>query len=213
MSVYINLKDKVYTTVKERIVSGEYRPNTHLDEKILITELGVSRTPFREAMNRLELERFIKIVPRRGFFVSEISIKNINDIFQARYLVEPQIIECGSGSLSKEKLIIMRNKFLNWKKLSLDEIHSLDWELHFLILKASNNDFLIKMMSNLYEHNQRMRTLAVRETSRIEESIKEHINIVDALLTDDIEKAKEACQIHTRNSQLDSLNMIGFLNL
>jgi len=213
MKIYENLKDKVYTMVKTNIVSGEYRPNTHLDEKILITELGVSRTPFREAMNRLELERFIKIIPRRGFFVSEISIKNINDIFQTRYLVEPQVIECSATSISKEKLMTMKNKFLNWRKLSLDEIHFLDWELHYLILEASNNDFLIKMMSNLYEHNQRLRTLAVRETSRIEESINEHLNIVNALLTNDIEKAKEACQVHTRNSQLDSLNMIGVLNL
>lgn len=213
MKKYENLKEKVYYIVKHNIIEGKYRPNAHLDEKSLITELEVSRTPFREAMNRLELEGLITIIPRRGFFVSQISMKNINDIFQTRHLIEPQLIECCLDSIEKEKLIEIRNKFLNWETLSRKEFNALDWELHNLILKASNNDFLIKMMTNVYEHNQRLRTLAIRETIRDKDSTKEHLDIIDTLLVGDIKKAKEACQLHTRQSQLDSLNMIGFINL
>lgn len=213
MKIYENLKEKVYDIVKGKIVSGEYRPNTHLDEKALITELGVSRTPFREAMNRLELEGLITIIPRRGFFVSEISIKNINDIFQARHLIEPQLIECCLDSISKEKLIDIRNKFNSWRDLTRDELNDLDWELHYLILESTKNDYLIKMMTNIYEQNQRTRTLATREVSREEDSAKEHIAIIDAILTGDISGAQEACRRHTRNSQMDTLNMIGFINL
>jgi len=213
MKKYENLKEKVYDIVKYKIIAGDYRPNSHLDEKALITELEVSRTPFREAMNRLELEGLITIIPRRGFFVSEISIKNINDIFQARHLIEPQLINCCSDSIDKEKLLDMRKKFSDWKNLSRDELNDLDWELHYLILEATKNDYLIKMMSNIYEQNQRIRTLATRESTREEDSAIEHMNIIDAILTGDMVRAGEACSTHTRNSQLDSLNMIGFLNL
>jgi len=213
MKKYENLKEKVYDIVKGKIIKGEYRPNTHLDEKALITELEVSRTPFREAMNRLELEGLIKIIPRRGFFVSEISVKNINDIFQARHIIEPELIECSMESIDREKLVQIRNKFQMWRELSRKELHILDWELHYLILESTKNDYLIKMMSNIYEQNQRMRTLAIRETTRVQESVGEHLRIIDAILTGDVHEAKEACKVHTRNSQLDSLNMIGFLNL
>ena len=213
MKIYENLKEKVYDIVKYKIIIGDYRPNSHLDEKALITELEVSRTPFREAMNRLELEGLITIIPRRGFFVSEISIKNINDIFQARQLIEPQLIECCIDSINKEKLLNMRRLFSDWKNLSRDELNSLDWELHYLILESTNNNYLIKMMTNIYEQNQRVRTLATRESTREIESAIEHMNIIDAILTGDMVKAKEACIAHTRNSQLDSLNMIGLFNI
>ncbi len=213
MKVYENLKEKVYYIVKQKILSGEYRPNSHLDEKKLIAELEVSRTPFREAMNRLELENFITIIPRRGFFVTEISIKNINDIFQARHLIEPQLVDCCSDYISKEKLLEIKEKFKNWDRLSREEFIAVDWEFHYLILKSTNNETLIKIMTNIYEQSQRFRTLITKKVSREENSAQEHIDIIDAILTGDTNKAREACVLHTRNSHLDTLNMIGLLNL
>jgi len=213
MKRYENLKEKVYSIVKYKIIAGDYRPNSHLDEKALITELEVSRTPFREAMNRLELEGFINIIPRRGFFVSEISIKNINDIFQSRLIIEPQLIESSINFLPVDKLILIREQFTNWETTSRTILNDIDWEFHDIIVEASKNEYLIKMMRNIYEHNQRVRTLALREFDREEESAMEHIKIIDALLQKDIEKAKQLCVEHTRNSQLDALNRIGLFNL
>ena len=88
-----SLKEKAYVELKEMIISGKLKSNERIDEELLSKSLNVSRTPVREAINKLEQEGWINIVPRKGMFVNNISIKEINDVFQVRSNLEPIILE------------------------------------------------------------------------------------------------------------------------
>lgn len=94
-----SLKEKVYEILKEMIISGKLKYNERIEEDALATSLEVSRTPVREAINKLEQEGWINIIPRRGMFVSNVSLKEINDIFQVRLNLEPIILQMGFSNI------------------------------------------------------------------------------------------------------------------
>ena len=100
----VSLKQQAYTTIKNKILTCEYMPNSFLNEDLLCEELQVSRTPVRDALGRLEQENLIKIVPKKGFFVTPLSIGEINMAFEARLLIEPYIISNYCNHLTSEVL-------------------------------------------------------------------------------------------------------------
>ena len=109
-----SLKDKAYDELKELIISGKLEANERIDEDFLSKSLNVSRTPVREAINRLEQEGWINIVPRKGMFVNNISLKEINDIFQVRSNLEPIILEMAFYKINREDLVSLKEKFLDF---------------------------------------------------------------------------------------------------
>lgn len=197
-----SLKDKAYDELKELIISGKLEANERIDEDFLSKSLNVSRTPVREAINRLEQEGWINIVPRKGMFVNNISLKEINDIFQVRSNLEPIILEMAFYKINREDLIDLKEKFLDFSnKTSLTPeekkaLDTLDNELHLLILKNCNNNFIIKMMENVYEHNMRIRNISSQPPIRRFDAIKEHINIIESILNDNLQNAAEELKNH-----------------
>lgn len=197
-----SLKDKAYDELKELIISGKLEANERIDEDFLSKSLNVSRTPVREAINRLEQEGWINIVPRKGMFVNNISLKEINDIFQVRSNLEPIILEMAFYKINREDLISLKEKFLDFSsKNSLTpeekkELDTLDNELHLLILRNCNNNFIIKMMENVYEHNMRIRNISFQPPIRRFDAIKEHINIIESILNDNLLNAIEELKNH-----------------
>ncbi|MGL5583655.1 MAG: GntR family transcriptional regulator, partial [Cetobacterium sp.] len=109
-----SLKEKAYEEIKELIISGKLKTNERIDEDLLSKSLQVSRTPVREAINKLEQEGWISIVPRKGMFVKNISIKEINDIFQVRSNLEPIILKMAFYKIDKDYLLSLKNKFLEF---------------------------------------------------------------------------------------------------
>ena len=99
-----NLRDKAYEVIKEKISNCEYQPGQFLIESELMKEVGSSRTPVREALNKLEQERLLKIMPKRGIYVNDITLGLVNEIFEVRLLVEPYIIQCYGKNISKDLL-------------------------------------------------------------------------------------------------------------
>ncbi|MBC2852584.1 GntR family transcriptional regulator [Cetobacterium sp. 2G large] len=197
-----SLKDKAYDELKELIISGKLEANERIDEDFLSKSLNVSRTPVREAINRLEQEGWINIVPRKGMFVNNISLKEINDIFQVRSNLEPIILEMAFYKINREDLVSLKEKFLDFSnKNSLTpeekkELDTLDNELHLLILRNCNNNFIIKMMENVYEHNMRIRNISSQPPIRRFDAIKEHINIIESILNDNLQNATEELKNH-----------------
>lgn len=197
-----SLKDKAYYELKELIISGKLEANERVDEDLLSKSLKVSRTPVREAINRLEQEGWIHIVPRKGMFVNNISLKEINDIFQVRNNLEPIILEMAFYKIDRDELKSLKTKFLEFStKQSLTsqekkDLDTLDNELHLLILKNCNNNFIIKMMENVYEHNMRIRNVGSQPPIRRFDAIKEHINIIDSILGDNLERATNELKNH-----------------
>lgn len=213
MKEYKNLKEKAYFLIKEMIVNGQFKPNEHIEEKVLAGLINMSKTPIREAINTLEQEGWVQIVPRKGIFVSEITLKDIKDIFQVRENIEPLILEMSFANLDDRRLMALREGFISNEELSQKKLDEMDHELHQYILEACNNRHIIKMMENVYEHNQRLRFLLEKTTERRESTLEEHIKILDALLAKDLEKAREETLRHIVNSQQDFLANISKLNI
>ena len=197
-----SLKEKAYKNLKEMIISGKLKSNERIDEDLLSKSLDVSRTPIREAINKLEQEGWINIIPRKGMFVNNVSIKEINDVFQVRNNFEPIILEMAFERIEKKSLEELRSEFLfflNKKELSSEDNIKLDFldnQLHLLILKPCNNNFIIKMMENVYEHNMRIRNLSVQPKKRRITATNEHIKIIDAILAENFPKALKELKLH-----------------
>lgn len=196
-----SLKEKVYEILKEMIISGKLKYNERIEEDALATSLEVSRTPVREAINKLEQEGWINIIPRRGMFVSNVSLKEINDIFQVRLNLETIILQMGFSNIPLNECQRLKREFESFldKELTKDEaktLDELDNTLHLLILKSCNNNFIEKMMENVYEHNMRLRNQSVQSNDRRNEATKEHINLIDSILDGDLDKALELIKYH-----------------
>lgn len=196
-----SLKEKVYEILKEMIISGKLKYNERIEEDALATSLEVSRTPVREAINKLEQEGWINIIPRRGMFVSNVSLKEINDIFQVRLNLEPIILQMGFSNIPLNECQRLKREFESFldKELTKDEaktLDELDNTLHLLILKSCNNNFIEKMMENVYEHNMRLRNQSVQSNDRRNEATKEHINLINSILDGDLDKALELIKYH-----------------
>ncbi|MFR4479849.1 MAG: GntR family transcriptional regulator, partial [Fusobacterium sp.] len=123
-----SLKEKVYEILKEMIISGKLKYNERIEEDALATSLEVSRTPVREAINKLEQEGWINIIPRRGMFVSNVSLKEINDIFQVRLNLEPIILQMGFSNIPLNECQRLKREFESFldKELTKDEAKTLD---------------------------------------------------------------------------------------
>lgn len=196
-----SLKEKVYEILKEMVISGKLKYNERIEEDALATSLEVSRTPVREAINKLEQEGWINIIPRRGMFVSNVSLKEINDIFQVRLNLEPIILQMGFSNIPLNECQRLKREFESFldKELTKDEaktLDELDNTLHLLILKSCNNNFIEKMMENVYEHNMRLRNQSVQSNDRRNEATKEHINLINSILDGDLDKALELIKYH-----------------
>jgi DNA-binding GntR family transcriptional regulator len=202
----IGKSEKAYKLIKNRIIQWEYPPLRDLSEKELQKELGVSRTPIREAFLRLEKEGFIYIYPRKGTIVTEITHDLIEMIYQVRELNEPAITAEASHFIDKNWLKQMKNKFLNLpndtsEKEQRKYLIKLDLELHSYILENSRCKFLKLMMENIFDHNHRIRLKVSNPKERYDQSLNEHIKMIDAMISEDDELIKKVTLEHIRGSK------------
>lgn len=201
----MDLKAKAYDILKERIINGRYAPGEMLNEKQIIEEINVSRTPFREAINALSKENLVNIYPRRGMFVSEITIKDIADLYTVREELESFAVKLAIPNIPKDTLLILKNKLEIYiaknYEANYDEIVKEDEGLHNLILKYAGNIFLSRMMENIYQHNQRIRVLSTRSTEDVLETLKQHMVILEAMLDGNEEKAAQEMKNHIVSSR------------
>ena len=211
-----NLKQKAYNYIKDKIISGVYSPNQKLEESIISSELSFSRTPVREAVNTLKDEGWITIIPRKGIFVSEISLKDINDIFCVRENIEPIILRMAFENLDKKELEEFERVFLDYNESKETDYMILDKkdnDFHNFILLASKNKFLINMMKNVYEHNQRLRNISKQKSEKRKEAIQEHLDIITEIKNQDVERAVVCLSVHIEKSRENFLSCIGNLNI
>ena len=154
-----NLKMTAYTELKRRILRNELKPNEYLEEKQLCEMLGISRTPLREALSQLEREQLVVIVPTKGTFVADMSVKTAKDIFQMRHILEPIALRMAMPNLNPDLLLDYRRRFVsNLEKKDYATLHQMDYEFHNDINKRCGNDYMIRVLSNLSDQFQRIRT-------------------------------------------------------
>lgn len=210
MDIEISLKQKAYRYIKAKIVDCEYPPGSFLNEKLLMEEIGVSRTPIREALSKLEQENLVAILPKRGVSVKGVSPGEINMVYQARELIEAFIIRQDGQFIDRGQLLSMKERMaVDSEKLTLAELFKLDDDFHKLVTSGSKNIYLLQVLDHMCLQVLRLRTLTgKRNVHRFDLSHAEHQRIIDFLLIGDCEKAADAVRLHLENAREATLSLI-----
>jgi len=214
IGLYLSLKDRVYEYIKSSIITGKIEPNTHLKEAGLSESMNVSRAPIREALNKLEKEGLVSIVPRKGAVVTPISTEEVESIWEIRSILEPYAAREAAQKCSENKLNKLENKL---KKL-LQEPNDFsnyidsDLEVHGLLFKYLKNKMLKRIIEMVRENSLRILNYAEGEIVFSKDialmDIKEHIQIIQALKTRDPYRAESLVYVHINNSKQRILRVI-----
>lgn len=208
------LREKAYRIIKERIIKGEYRPGQPLNEKAIIDELNISRTPFREAIHALNEENLVQVYPNRGIFVRELTLQDIMDGFDVRYLLEPYVLELAAvrmpGSLVEE--LIRRID-----ELDQTNYHALlneDDYFHATLIEYTDNKQLSRIMKNLYEYNRfqvillddpKSEYISSERLANAVESLMEHRAVLCCIQEGNIPEAVEKMRFHLTQARKRTL--------
>ena len=202
---YKPLREIVLEALKDAIVNGKLKPGERLMEQQVAEELCVSRTPVREAIRKLEIEGFIIIVPRKGAYVSDVSLKDIAQVFEVRAAMEALAAGLAAQRISDEQLEMLEKKLTKTENIAgdsdLDSIIQFDTDFHEIIYDASRNDRLVQILNNLREQIQRYRTTSLASPGRFKDTIKEHRELLDAISTRDITLAQRVAKEHIENAE------------
>lgn len=198
-----NLRESVYADIKACILSCQYAPGSFLNETDISRKLGVSRTPIREAFSRLEKETFITVYPKRGVQVTNVTISDVNEIFQARKLIETHNIATYGHAIPLETLLEMKDKMIQQENDGLD--FQLDMQLHQLVINIGRNRYLTDLCNNVCDLGQRVRAWVHKDNYDSTETLVEHFAIVDALIASDYPLAAKAMSIHLSNSSIRAI--------
>ncbi len=202
-----SLKEKSYEYIKTKIVNCEYMPGDFLEEKLLISEIGASRTPIREALNKLEQENLINILPKKGVIVTDISYKDVVDIYELRLLIEPPIILMLKDSIDINVIKNFKDEVSTIK--SDRELHIHDDKVHSYFTSLYANQYIDDLLSKIVTQNNRIRLLTTQKSSTcFESTFNEHNSIFDALINNDFELASENLRKHLFNSKERTLNSL-----
>jgi DNA-binding GntR family transcriptional regulator len=197
----------VYENLKKRIINHSLKAGDPLNEATLTKELGISKTPIREALQQLEKEGFIENIPGKGAFVSRISVQDIREIFEIREILECDVIKrvVLKGNLNKSDAEAVRRKFENSEMEGNKHGKShfkAGHQIHTFIFEAFGNKRLLEYYKRLQDHIERLRLYFFDQDyqERSEQSLREHLEILDALIAQNPERAEKAIRDHLQNS-------------
>ena len=205
MNEYLPLRDVVFNTLRRAIITGEFAPGERLMEISLANRLGVSRTPVREAIRKLELEGLVIMIPRKGAQVARITEKNLRDVLEIR-----SVLEEFAASLACERIVETEQQEL--KKLherfvlaveseDILDIVEKDEQFHDAIFRAAKNDRLITLINNLREQFYRYRMEYVKDIEQHSTLITEHEQLMNAIFHHDSAAAKQIMNTHLKNQR------------
>lgn len=202
-----SLSEYVFDTIREAILNGKYKENDLLKENALATELGVSRTPVREALKQLELEGLVLLIPNKGASVIGFSKKDVKDIYEMRALLEglcvKKAIENINDDIINELFEILDLNSYYLSKGKMDAILELDNKYHQVIYKAANSRMISQTLSDFHHYLERMRKTTLNDIERAQKSHIEHQKIANAIKERNVEEAQRLAIEHINNSMLN----------
>ncbi len=205
MNEYLPLRDVVFNTLRKAILKGELQPGERLMEIQLAQRLGVSRTPVREAMRKLELEGLVVMIPRKGAVVADITAQDMVDVLEVRAVLEELAIRRACDHITDEQLQEMKKIAADFKR-SLEEEDLLvcvevDMAFHEVIYNAAENKRLLQLLLNLREQMYRYRLEYMKDKKMHQLLVDEHDTIRTALKNRDADKAAVAIRDHIKNQK------------
>lgn len=195
-----SLRGRVFHKIREDILNGKYKENDELREAAIGEELGVSRTPVREAFRQLELEGLIRIVPNKGAYVTGITSKDVADIYMIRSLLEGLCAKWATERISHEQLEEMEeNVYLSEfhaEKGHTQQIAVLDNRFHEILYEACDSKMLEHLLKDFHQYVYRVRKQTLAQDSRGNASNHEHREIMEAIKAHEGERASELAKLH-----------------
>ncbi|CRZ34720.1 GntR family transcriptional regulator [Herbinix hemicellulosilytica] len=198
------LGGRVYNAIRDKILSGQYKESEELKENAVAAELGVSRTPVREALRQLELEGLVTIIPNKGAYVTGITKKDIHDIYIIRSYLEGLCAKWACENITEAQIealeeILYLSDF-HAGRGHYDQMVELDNKFHELIYKASGSKILNHVLSDFHQYVERVRKVTLSMPYRAEKSSKEHAAIVEAIKKRDGKLAEALATEHIMNT-------------
>lgn len=199
-----SLRGQVFNSIREDILSGKYNKNDELKEASIGAELGVSRTPVREALRQLELEGLVSIIPNKGAYVTGITLEDVSDIYHIRSLLEGLCTRWATNKITKEEIdeleeITFLSEF-HCNKGNFEQVLELDNKFHEIIYNASGSRMLRHTLSDYHHYVERVRKITLSNPDRAKNSNKEHALIVEALKAKNAELAEKLANEHIINT-------------
>ena len=198
-----NFTEKAYAALKDVITRMDLyrsRAEIRLDERQLASDLGVSRTPVREALAQLEREGFVRSVPRRGIYVVRKTRSEVIELITAWAALEGMAARLATQNASDQEISALRQMFATFEggevQAKLDEYSEVNIEFHQAIIRMSHNQVLIDMAGNLFTHMRMIRRKTIGEMDRADRSIRDHIHIIETLEARDTNRAEELVRNH-----------------
>jgi DNA-binding GntR family transcriptional regulator len=200
----VRLSEKAYQLIKEKIITLELAPLSVIDEQALREELDLGRTPIREALHRLAAEGLVLIAPRRGMFVAEISITDLQKIFEVRMVLEAFCARLAAQRITQEQIAQIEATLQE-----LDQVPDGDWRavmkiderFHELIYQAADNEFLADALNRLHALSLRLWYLVLDGVEDVRGEVAVHREIIPALKAGDGAWAEALMQKHLAGFQ------------
>ena len=205
LNEYLPLRDVVFNTLREAILKGDFTPGERLMEKQLAERMGVSRTPIREAIRKLELEGLVVMIPRKGAEVASITGKDISDVLEVRATLEGLAVKLASKKMTMEELKVLEAVNNEFRKAAVEKnvktLIEKDVEFHDIIFNSSNNEKLIHIINNLREQIYRFRVEYIYKMTSYDALVIEHDEIVKAMMNRKGIEASDIAREHIENQE------------
>jgi len=209
---YDLLSKKVYKILKKEIIKGSFEPGAKLSEGKIAEQMGISRTPVREALRELAAEGFAMLSANQGVVVRSVSAENISGILQIRSVLDGLAARLATYIITEEEIKELENYNKKMEKLiSKQDAHAyseVDIKFHEFIANLCQNEQLVQISKNISSQALRYRISSLRIPGRFQKSIKEHRNIVEAIKVKDPKKAERMGQKHIENALKNILNNV-----
>ena len=203
MNEYLPLRDVVFNTLRKAILRGELKPGERLMEIQLANKLGVSRTPIREAIRKLELEGLVLMIPRKGAEVAQITEKNMQDVLEVRKALEELSVQLACERITPEQVEEMKMAAEDFRKVLksgyVTKIAEADVKFHDIIFAATNNQRLITLLNNLREQMYRFRVEYLKQKECYPQLLEEHDKLIALISGGEVEEACELMGCHIDN--------------
>ena len=201
-------KNIAYHSVRDAILTWTLPPGSPIVEQEISDQLGISRTPVREALKLLEAEGLVKVIAQRGTFVSELSTQDVEEIFALRESLEVMALKVAIGNISNEQLTKLESYLSSLTPDSPPEqFFESDRMLHEIIVNHGGNERLAHFLDSLNVQVERIRRISAARPNRLDLSMREHLGILRAIRARDWNAAESELRQHIRNVKQSALDV------
>ncbi|MCC8193192.1 MAG: GntR family transcriptional regulator [Deltaproteobacteria bacterium] len=193
-------REEAYHQLKQAIIDQSIAPGDMVNERRLAQALGISRTPVREALQMLETERWVTVLPWRGVVVRPVTPEEVDEVFQLRLVLEPMVVEMLAGRISRSDLYSLDELLRRQGKIASPDqggqFIAIDQEFHLYLAEKTGNAHLLAFMTQLRDIHLRLGVETVCDHHRFEATLREHRAVVDGLKEGNAMAAKQAMLYH-----------------